>query len=175
MAPQKVDSVSMLFSGTGRVGGVSRVRIQSVMLYYVLMVSGETVAPQKVDSVSMLFSDLVGFTAICSTATPLQVVNMLNTLYTQFDSCCGWLDVYKVSTLTYTYSTPLTHLLYTACTPLQVVNMLYRLYSRWLHFYTYATPLHIWYTSASKLCSMQDEHILHLQWPHVTFSKVTLR
>ena len=61
-----------------------------------IWLSGESVSPRKVDDVTMLFSDLVGFTAICSRATPLQVISMLNSLYTQFDACCGWLDVYKV-------------------------------------------------------------------------------
>ncbi|XP_071478939.1 guanylate cyclase soluble subunit alpha-2-like [Diadema antillarum] len=60
---------------------------------------GEKVPAETTDAVSMLFSDIVGFTAICSTATPFMVVNMLNTLYTQFDSFCGVLDVYKVETI----------------------------------------------------------------------------
>lgn len=51
----------------------------------------------KIDEVTMLFSDIVGFTAICSSCTPLMVINMLNSLYTQFDYFCGELDVYKVS------------------------------------------------------------------------------
>ncbi len=92
--------------------------------------SGETVAPQKVDSVSMLFSDLVGFTAICSTATPLQVITMLNTLYTEFDSCCGWLDVYKVSTLLSTPScTPVMH----STLPYTITIMLHQSYTTLHH------------------------------------------
>lgn len=57
----------------------------------------QPVEAQQFDQVTMLFSDIVGFTAICSNATPMMVIEMLNTLYTQFDSFCGEIDVYKVS------------------------------------------------------------------------------
>ncbi|KAH8026868.1 hypothetical protein HPB51_026203 [Rhipicephalus microplus] len=56
---------------------------------------GESVEAQQHDQVTLLFSDIVGFTAICATATPMMVINMLNALYTQFDQFCGELDVYK--------------------------------------------------------------------------------
>ena len=61
-----------------------------------LLYVGEPIQPTKVDDVTMLFSDIVGFTAICATCTPMMVVSMLNSLYTQFDHYCGMLDVYKV-------------------------------------------------------------------------------
>ncbi|CAG5117368.1 unnamed protein product, partial [Candidula unifasciata] len=60
---------------------------------------GEEVEPTTVDDVTMLFSDIVGFTAICSTATPMQVVDMLNSLYTHFDQFCVDIDVYKIETI----------------------------------------------------------------------------
>lgn len=60
---------------------------------------GEVIQAQKHDEVTMLFSDIVGFTSICSTATPFMVINMLQILYTQFDAFCGQLDVYKVETI----------------------------------------------------------------------------
>ncbi|CAG7827004.1 unnamed protein product [Allacma fusca] len=60
---------------------------------------GETIEAKMHENVTMLFSDIVGFTSICSTATPMMVVNMLQNLYTQFDAFCGILDVYKVETI----------------------------------------------------------------------------
>ncbi|CAL1683524.1 unnamed protein product [Lasius platythorax] len=60
---------------------------------------GETIEAKTYPDVTMLFSDIVGFTAICATATPMMVVNMLQNLYEQFDLYCGQLDVYKVETI----------------------------------------------------------------------------
>lgn len=58
---------------------------------------GQPVPARKFDDVTMLFSDIVGFTAVCAKCTPMQVISMLNELYTRFDYQCGILDVYKVS------------------------------------------------------------------------------
>ncbi|XP_033870019.1 guanylate cyclase soluble subunit alpha-1-like [Acipenser ruthenus] len=60
---------------------------------------GEHVQAKKFDNVTMLFSDIVGFTAVCAKCTPMQVVTMLNELYTRFDYYCGELDIYKVETI----------------------------------------------------------------------------
>ncbi|XP_049761175.1 guanylate cyclase soluble subunit alpha-1 isoform X1 [Elephas maximus indicus] len=60
---------------------------------------GQVVQAKKFNNVTMLFSDIVGFTAICSQCSPLQVITMLNALYTRFDRQCGELDVYKVETI----------------------------------------------------------------------------
>ena len=51
---------------------------------------------QAFDEVSVLFSDMVGFTATCSHLTPLQVVTMLNSMYTAFDQLSEKHHVYKV-------------------------------------------------------------------------------
>lgn len=60
---------------------------------------GKEVDAQSFPDVTMLFSDIVGFTSICSTATPLQVISMLESLYKVFDEFCGTFDVYKVETI----------------------------------------------------------------------------
>ncbi len=46
--------------------------------------------------VTILFSDIKGFTNICNRCTPIQVVKMLNQLYTHFDGQLEKHNVYKV-------------------------------------------------------------------------------
>lgn len=47
--------------------------------------------------VSVLFSDVVGFTHICSLISPMEVVTMLNNMYTTFDQISEQHNVYKVN------------------------------------------------------------------------------
>uniref|UniRef100_A0A1B0C9R9 guanylate cyclase n=1 Tax=Lutzomyia longipalpis TaxID=7200 RepID=A0A1B0C9R9_LUTLO len=51
------------------------------------------------DCVSVLFSDVVTFTEICSRITPMEVVSMLNAMYSIFDTLTERNGVYKVETI----------------------------------------------------------------------------
>ncbi len=60
---------------------------------------GIVVDPEVFDCVTIFFSDIVGFTKISSAAEPIQIIQMLNEMYTLFDDTTQAFDVYKVATI----------------------------------------------------------------------------
>ncbi|XP_072048290.1 atrial natriuretic peptide receptor 1-like [Amphiura filiformis] len=77
-----------------------------MLLYQVLPKSvadqlkkGEAVNPEYFNCVTIFFSDIVGFTSLSAQSEPLEVVTLLNDLYTCFDETIDEFDVFKVETI----------------------------------------------------------------------------
>ena len=60
------------------------------------LMAGQMVEAERFESVTILFSDIVEFTSMCSRSEPMDIVNMLNKLYSCFDQCVDQNQVYKV-------------------------------------------------------------------------------
>ncbi|XP_014670017.1 PREDICTED: uncharacterized protein LOC106811014 [Priapulus caudatus] len=63
------------------------------------LANGEPINPEGFSSATIFFSDIVGFTSISSGCTPLEVVRLLNNLYSIMDDVCEKHDAYKVETI----------------------------------------------------------------------------
>ncbi|KAL7570911.1 hypothetical protein ACA910_002544 [Epithemia clementina (nom. ined.)] len=58
--------------------------------------NGDKVEPETRDEVTIVFSDIVGFTSLSSTISPIQVSDMLDRLYTKMDEIFAPHEIFKV-------------------------------------------------------------------------------
>ncbi|XP_059821989.1 guanylate cyclase soluble subunit beta-2-like [Hypanus sabinus] len=64
-----------------------------------LLKEGKPVEAGDFKECTVLFSDVVTFTNICAACEPIQIVHMLNSMYSRFDRITSVHDVYKVETI----------------------------------------------------------------------------
>ncbi len=59
--------------------------------------NGMEVPAETFEAVTLFFSEIVGFTQLCSESSPIEIVTMLNELYSFFDATIAQHDAYKAS------------------------------------------------------------------------------
>ena len=61
--------------------------------------AGQVITPEQYDSVTISFVDIVDFTNLCASSSPIQIIDLLNELFSAFDALIEQHDVYKVETI----------------------------------------------------------------------------
>ena len=61
--------------------------------------SGRAFEPRHHENMTLFFSDVVSFADMCSEFPPLDIIDMLNRLYTVIDFLAGQFCLYKVETV----------------------------------------------------------------------------
>ena len=51
------------------------------------LTAGKQILPESFDHVTVFFSDIVGFTRLSASASPMEIVTLLNDMYSMFDTC----------------------------------------------------------------------------------------
>lgn len=65
------------------------------------MKSGTSVEPEAIDSLTIVFTDIAHWDSIAGKSTPVQIVMLLNDLYSQMDDIFDEYECFKVSHLTF--------------------------------------------------------------------------
>lgn len=60
------------------------------------LIKGEPIDAETFEDVTIFFSDIVGFTSLSAGSQPMEIVALLNDLYSVFDAVLDKHDVYKV-------------------------------------------------------------------------------
>lgn len=86
--------------GSGRLGLQQAPKSKFIELSFCILVwkrADMVSVAGEFETCTILFSDVVTFTNICAACEPIQIVNMLNSMYSKFDRLTNIHDVYKVS------------------------------------------------------------------------------
>ncbi len=92
-----IEQTLELYSEKARVETILRELLPEIIACQ--LAKGERVHPEAFENITLFFSDIVGFTEIASILSALEIVSMLNELYSKLDDVLYMFDVYKIATI----------------------------------------------------------------------------